>query len=326
MNLRDNQLEGRLPKSLSNCRSLVILDLGNNNLKDTFPYWLGNISSLRVLVLRSNKFYGLVESPLGNHETNYLFPMLHVLDISSNNFNGSLCAEFFNNLKSMMVNRIDKNYDFAFNLGGHFFDLDVPTIIKKGQLMMLQKFWMMIRSIDFSNNYFEGEIPTAIGQLVSLQVLNISQNYLTGKIPPQLGKLSLLESLDLSLNNLSDKIPQELVSLSFLSYLNLSYNKLVGQIPSGGQFSTFPNTSFEGNEGLCWFPCNNNTSSPTSVNNRMASPPYVGVTTPKNRSYMIVMGILFGLGFGGSMAIVILVDAIYCDKGRKKRNKGPIHE
>ncbi|KAH1032753.1 hypothetical protein J1N35_044927 [Gossypium stocksii] len=34
--LNDNQLEGSLPRSLANCTSLEVLNLGNNNLTDTF--------------------------------------------------------------------------------------------------------------------------------------------------------------------------------------------------------------------------------------------------------------------------------------------------
>ncbi|EXC37938.1 hypothetical protein L484_002270 [Morus notabilis] len=45
-------------------------------------------------------------------------------------------------------------------------------------------------------------------------------------------------------------VPSSFEKLSFLSKFNVAYNKLHGEIPSGGQFSTFPNSSFEGND-LC---------------------------------------------------------------------------
>ncbi|XP_020682005.2 receptor-like protein 7 [Dendrobium catenatum] len=316
IDLRDNQLDDLIPRSLSNCQSLEILDLGNNNLKDSFPYWLRNMSSLRVLVLRSNKFHGEVGPFEGNLERNYAFSMLHVLDISFNNFSGNLCAECFNNFKSMMIDKIDIVKDFTLEFLSQYYYLGLVTIMNKAQQMTIQKFWTIFKSIDFSNNYFEGEIPITIGQLTSLQVLNMSHNYLTGKIIPQLQNLSHLESLDLSMNSLSGKIPQELVFLNFLAYLNLSYNKLVGNIPVGGQFFSFSNTSFEGNNGLCLLPCN---ASVPRVNNITISL-NLHKQALKNRRYMIIMGILFGVGFGGSMAVVVVLDVMCCD------NRRPINE
>ncbi|XP_028550158.1 receptor-like protein Cf-9 homolog [Dendrobium catenatum] len=321
LDLRDNQLDEMIPKSLSNCQSLVILDLGNNNLKDTFPYWLGNLSSLRVLVLRSNKFHGKVGPFEGNLERNYAFSMLHVLDISFNNFSGKLCAEIFNNFKSMMIDKKDTiQNDMILGVNGQEYYLDLLTILNKGQQMTISKSLKSIMLLDFSNNLFEGEIPITIGQLNSLQVLNMSHNYLTGKIIPQLGNLSQLESLDLSMNSLSGKIPQELAYLYFLEYLNLSYNKLVGNIPIGGQFSTFLNTSFEGNNGLCLLPCN--TSVPRVNNTTISST--LRNQAPKNRRYMIILGILFGVGFGGSMAVVVVLDVMCCDRSKRRRGKRSI--
>ncbi|KAL0928714.1 hypothetical protein M5K25_000629 [Dendrobium thyrsiflorum] len=310
IDLRENQLDELIPRSLSNCQSLEILDLGNNNLKDTFPYWLGNMSYLRVLVLRSNKFHGKVGPFEGNLEINYAFSRSHVLDISFNNFNGKLCAECFNNFKSMMQDKIDTiQDDTVLLLSGNDF-LGLLTIMNKAQLMTIQKLWMIFKRD--SNNH---------RQLTSLQVLNMSHNYLTCKIIPQLGNLSQLESLDLSMNSLYGKIPQELASLDFLEYLNLSYNKLVGSIPVGGQFFTFPNTLFEGNNGLCLLSCN--TPVP-GVNNTIISSDLRN-QAPKNRNYMIILGILFGVRFGGSMAIVVVLDVMCYDRSRRMRSRRPIN-
>ncbi|KAK9144272.1 hypothetical protein Sjap_004175 [Stephania japonica] len=47
------------------------------------------------------------------------------------------------------------------------------------------------------------------------------------------------------------EIPSKLTSLTFLSVFDVSWNHLIGMIPGGGQFLTFPSSTFEGNSRLC---------------------------------------------------------------------------
>ncbi|KAM7481315.1 hypothetical protein LguiB_005898 [Lonicera macranthoides] len=257
LDLRDNQLEGKVPDSISNCTWLEVLNLGNNQINDTFPCFLNNSTNLRVLVLRSNMFHGGIKCPGVNKSWP---PSLQIIDIASNNFSGALTPKYFLKWKAMMDDLEPEVKHLQFYLRGNFYYQDTVTVRNKGLEMDLVKILTVFTIIDFSKNNFDGNIPETIGELKSLYVLNLSRNALTGSIPSSLGNLKQLGSLDLSVNKLIGKIPQELTSITFLSALNLSYNKLIGKIPSGNQFTTFAETSFEGNEGLCGLQLNKSCS------------------------------------------------------------------
>ena len=85
---------------------------------------------------------------------------------------------------------------------------------------------------DHQRNQLRGTIPTALGDLTSLQVLNLHNNQLTGGIPLGLARLANLRVLALGLNQLSGTIPTQLSSLSSLTELYLWGNQLTGAIPT----------------------------------------------------------------------------------------------
>ncbi|OMO52089.1 hypothetical protein COLO4_37423 [Corchorus olitorius] len=264
LNFFGNQFQGELPRSLVNCTSLEVLDLGNNNINGTFPYWLETLPELQVLVLRSNKFHGWIPES----KASFPFPKLRVLDLSDNNYFGPLPTSYIKNLKAM-ANANEGNVSGGrYMQGSRSYDYSL-TVTMKGLTTQLVRILTIFTSIDLSNNKFEGVIPQVFGKLSSLKGLNLSRNNLNGHIPPSLGNLTKLEWLDLSSNMLVGKIPEELVDLISLSFLNLSNNQLVGSIPQGKQFNTFENNSYQANLGLCGFPlskgCNETPKSPPST-------------------------------------------------------------
>ncbi|XP_070044677.1 receptor-like protein Cf-9 homolog [Nicotiana tomentosiformis] len=244
-NLHGNKVEEKIPKSLTNCKELEVLDLGNNHLNDTFPIWSGTLPKLQVLSLRSNKLHG----PIIASRTKNLFPHLQILDLSCNAFTTELPTSLFHHLKAMM--RIDQTME---PLSDDRYYEDSVIVVTKGLELEVVRILYLYTTMDLSNNKFEGHIPTILGDLISLQMLNLSHNGLQGGIPPSLGNISLVETLDLKYNQLSGEIPKQLASFTSLVFLNLSHNHLQGCIPQGPQFDTFENNSYEGNDGLRGFP------------------------------------------------------------------------
>ncbi|XP_038697985.1 receptor-like protein 7 [Tripterygium wilfordii] len=302
LNLNDNQLKGPLPRSLVNCKLLELVDLGNNRINDTFPHWLKNLSELQVLVLKSNSFHGSIQDC---KDTN-CFSKLQIFDISNNEFFGPLPVKYFENLQAMMKSE-EGSGDWK-HLGANSFSYqDSVFVVMKGQEYQLVRIIMTFKTIDFSNNKFQGEIPDVIGKLTYLKGLNISHNSIGGGIPLSLGNLRNLEWLDLSSNRLIGKIPEQLTGLTFLSHLNLSHNKLVGPIPRSTQFDTFDNSSYKGNLGLCGFPlsktCRSNGAPPQSQ-------PLLGEEDDSGSDFdwkIIMMGYSSGLVLGLSLGYIMFV-------------------
>nr|POF00853.1 receptor-like protein 12 [Quercus suber] len=313
LNLNGNLLEGAVPMSLGNCKSLEVLDLGNNKIKDAFPCYLKNISSLHVLILRSNQFYGSIDC--GGPNTSW--PMLQIIDLASNNFTGQLPRESIFAWKAMMDHAQSRIQYLQFGIlqfSQNYYQ-DMIRVTVKGLDVELVRILTLFTSIDVSCNNLNGTIPEEIGELKSLRLLNFSHNALTGNIPPSLGNLTQLESLDLSSNNLTGEIPVQLAdSLTFLSFLKLSFNQLVGPIPQGRQFATFTNDSYEGNRGLCGSPlvtkCPNGTAPPPSATQKSEG---TSSTTLIRFDWQFI---LTGLGFGVGAAVVV-APLTFWEKGRK---------
>ncbi|KAH7690679.1 Leucine-rich repeat protein [Dioscorea alata] len=322
LHLSNNNLSGKLPLSLRNCRALRTLDLGQNKISGSIPTWLPkSLLNLEALRLRSNMFVGRIPPGLGNHTA------LRVIDIAYNHLSG-LIPHSLGNLKAMKVaHRIFYNKKVAFvaydKISVDYVDnmeilyiisnklglgyMDNMRVNLKGKDVRYDKLLPLVISIDLSSNKLFGEIPGDLMSLSYLQNLNLSGNFLTGRIPQEINMLRWLESLDLSMNNLSSSIPATMTMLSLLSHLNLSYNNLSGEIPYGGQFFSLLDPSiYAGNSALCGFPmnkdCNNDTVSPhhkTSYDG--------GIVSQDDVNWLLVsmeVGYCFGLfTFGGLLLL-----------------------
>lgn len=80
-----------------------------------------------------------------------------------------------------------------------------------------------LEELNVSNNNLIDALPSQIGKLKKLRILNASNNQMTG-VPAEVGQLTNLEILDLSNNQLTG-LPNELANLKNLKTLNLSGNQ-----------------------------------------------------------------------------------------------------
>ncbi|KAL4627310.1 hypothetical protein ACB092_05G157500 [Castanea dentata] len=80
-------------------------------------------------------------------------------------------------------------------------------------------------------NNLSGPIPSFLGDITTLRILNIENNLFSGMVPPELGKLVNMENLILSANNLSGELPVALTNLTKLKELRISSSNFTGRMP-----------------------------------------------------------------------------------------------
>lgn len=97
-----------------------------------------------------------------------------------------------------------------------------------------------MEEVTLSRNNLSGEIPSSLGLLNRLRVLDLSGNKFEACLPDSLGNLSRLLKLDLSFNAFGCRIPESLGGLQSLEFLDLSFNRFgsfgvplfVGEVPT----------------------------------------------------------------------------------------------
>ncbi|XVE68708.1 hypothetical protein DITRI_Ditri09bG0090800 [Diplodiscus trichospermus] len=87
-------------------------------------------------------------------------------------------------------------------------------------------------ALDLSMNELSGSVPTTIGRLKSLQILDLQDNKLQGSFPLEVCDLKNLFQLRLSANELDGSLPTCLGDLTSLRNLDLHSNKFHSTIPS----------------------------------------------------------------------------------------------
>ncbi|KAK7349802.1 hypothetical protein VNO77_07500 [Canavalia gladiata] len=251
LDLEDNLLEGTIPNSLVNCQKLQVLNLGRNILVDQFPCFLSKISTLRIMDLRSNKLHGSIGCPSSPGD----WEMLHIIDISSNNFSGPISGALLNSWKAMMRDdEVGPEFghlflDFIDNFNAvSFKDLlsylnkdiaaKVAMLVANEPLSMLDELSADVYAVDLAR-YQNSISIISKGQqmkLVKIQrafvYMDMSNNNFEGPIPIELMQFKALNVLNLSHNALLGHIPSSIGNLKNLESLDLSSNSLDGLIPA----------------------------------------------------------------------------------------------
>ncbi|MED6161460.1 hypothetical protein PIB30_060896 [Stylosanthes scabra] len=141
----------------------------------------------------------------------------------------------------------------------------------------------------------------------TLTELTLGRNSFHGSIPSFVGSLLSLEILDLSNNNFSSTILHELVSLTLLRSLNLSFNHLSGEVPIGGVFNNATAILLTGNKHLCGgIP-------------QLNLPAFPALPLQKKHKRSIKKRVILAIAFGGVLITFVTLFSIYLLKKKAKK-------
>uniref|UniRef100_A0A0D9VCD6 non-specific serine/threonine protein kinase n=1 Tax=Leersia perrieri TaxID=77586 RepID=A0A0D9VCD6_9ORYZ len=270
-----NFLNEAIPETIDGFENLQHLAMQECSLTGKIPLWISKLKNLKVLDLSGNRLTGSIPSWISS--LNNLF----YLDVSNNNLTGQIPVT----LMEMPMLKLDDIEPYL----SRPFDLPLYRIKLMRQYRALTSFPALF---NLSTNNFTGMILPEIGMLKALTELDFSRNKLLGEIPLSICNLTKLHVLDLSSNHLTGPIPSALSKLNFLAKFNISNNDLEGTVPTGGQMSTFSNSSFDGNPKLCGSVLAKNCDS------SVKAAPTVPAISEKEFSNKAIFGIAFGVFFG----------------------------
>ncbi|XP_058076421.1 leucine-rich repeat receptor protein kinase EMS1-like [Magnolia sinica] len=219
------RLGPRFPSWLSKQNLTQHLDLSNAAISDTIPNWFWDIAShLSHLNLSNNYIHGQLPSQIS-------FSGWATVDLSSNSIQGPfplpMKVSQLNLSNNSLVGPIPENINHVMQIAslllvsGNQIDGTIPSAI--GEMMYL-------RVLDLSRNNLHGSIPPTLGGCTQMEALDLSGNHLSGPIPESIGLLTHLQTVHLNYNNLSEELPSSMKNLSRLETLDLGENKFSGRI------------------------------------------------------------------------------------------------
>ncbi|KAI4986532.1 hypothetical protein ZWY2020_019162 [Hordeum vulgare] len=206
LRLPGHGLAGSIPgASLAGLARLEELFLSSNSFAGTLPDALFGLVGLRKLSLASNNLVGQLSSRLSDLKN------LTLLDLSINRFSGQLPDNVFHNLKSMEHLAAHSNgfsglLPPSLSSLSSLRELNLCNNSLSGPIARVNFSGMpLLSSVDFTSNYLSGSLPLSLADCGDLKSLSLANNRLVGTIPSWIGELDHLRLLDLSNNSLVGK-------------------------------------------------------------------------------------------------------------------------
>ncbi|WMV06779.1 hypothetical protein MTR67_000164 [Solanum verrucosum] len=197
---------------------------------------LFQLSNLRRLDLSFNNFSGSLISPKFGDFSNLTY-----LDLTVTSFSGQIPSEI-SHLSKLHDLRISNVYPYGLRFGPHNFESLLKNLTQLKELHLYDvnisstipsNFSSHLTTIQLSLTHLRGILPERVFHLSNLKTLNLSDNpKLTVRFPiTNWNSSASLMELFLHGVNITGKIPESFSHLTALHELDMGYSNLAGPIP-----------------------------------------------------------------------------------------------
>uniref|UniRef100_A0A0D9YGM7 Protein kinase domain-containing protein n=1 Tax=Oryza glumipatula TaxID=40148 RepID=A0A0D9YGM7_9ORYZ len=154
---------------------------------------------------------------------------------------------------------------------------------------------------------------------------DLSHNNLTGSIPSTVGNLTSLEVVDLSKNKLNGTLPVELSNLLSLRIFDVSHNLLSGDLPNSRFFDNIPEAFLSDNQGLCSSRKNNSciaimpkpiVLNPNSSTNPLSQATPTAPSSMHHKKIILSVSTLIAIAGGGTIIIGVIIISVLNRRAR----------
>ncbi|KAJ0733413.1 putative leucine-rich repeat domain superfamily [Helianthus annuus] len=253
MFLDSMNIQGEILPHLANLTKLSVVSMVDNFIFGRIPSSFLNLTQLTMFAFRGNQLQGKISNSFLN------FKSLEYLDVSDNNFSGTVGIDSFLGLNKLEHIGLSYNSLSFFQtkltgltLGYNEIEGLVPNWIWNNSQETLRVFsvgynfitgfhqhprflpWIRLEIFEVAYNELRERLPIPPHTIV---VYDVTNNNLTGEIPPWICEVKSLQVLDISSNMMTGTLPLCLGNLSnSLSYLDLKQNNFHGPMlnPSHG--------------------------------------------------------------------------------------------
>ncbi|PHT29195.1 hypothetical protein CQW23_31200 [Capsicum baccatum] len=225
--LSQNNLRGQIASTVCNLKTLGVLDLGSNNLNGTIPHCLGEMSELAVLDLNNNLLSGTINTTFNTEN------QLRIINLYGNKLKGKVPSSLINcrHLEFLDLGNNELNDTFPSWLGGlpYLQILSLRSNKFHGPISdsRTNNSFAQIRVIDLSSNGFSGNLPVSLFENFQSMKIIGENSGTRAYIADYSGNYA--NTLIVTTKGLDQKLPRVLTTYMII---DLSRNKFEGYLTS----------------------------------------------------------------------------------------------